>query len=575
MANEDGSVQVVFNGEIYNFRELRKDLIERGHHFRSRTDTETLVHLYEEFGVRCIERLRGMFAFAIWDERRRLALLARDRLGQKPLFYRVDDGRLLFGSEPKAILAFPGQIARADAEAIHHYLCFGFVPSPLSAFDGIRKLPPAHYLTFHDGKVNIQRYWRLTYTPKLQIGEQEASEEILRLLTEAIRLRMVSDVPLGAFLSGGVDSSAVVGIMAQLCGRVKTFSIGFREPDYDERVYARLIAQRFDTEHHEFVVESEHLTDTVEKLVWHYNEPYADPSALPTYYLSKLTRYYVTVALNGDAGDENFAGYRRYAVNLLASRLQYGPPGLRWMLGKLIAVGYRMMATDGPIGNRILELPNVLQVDWRLGYAHMLSKFQKERTHELCSPDFAALAKDSRPEELVSALFREAGTDDVIDSSLYVDSNLYLPDDLLVKVDIASMAVGLEARSPMVDHEFMEFAARLPSRYKMKGYSGKIIFKNAVRGLLPEEILGRTKKGFGVPLSHWFRGELGDFVSDVVLSSRAMQRGYFNRFFVEQIVREHAAGRRDQQYQLWTLLMLELWHRQFIDHKPAVQAGVI
>ena len=322
MVNEDGTVLTVFNGEIYNFQGLRRELSARGHRFRSNTDTEVIVHLYEEYGADCIGRLRGMFALAIWDQSRRVLLLARDRLGKKPLFYRFDGRRLWFGSEPKAILAYPGLSAEPDLEAINHYVGFGYVPSPFSAFKGIKKLPPAHTLEFSDGRVRIQRYWRLNYGPKLKIDEHEAAGEILRRLTEAVRIRMISDVPLGAFLSGGLDSSAIVAIMAGLSSNpVKTFSIGFKEPEYDESAYARIVAERFATDHHEFVVEPEHAVDTIEKLVWHYNEPYADSSALPTYYLSRMTRDYVTVALNGDAGDENFAGYRRYSVNLLASHL--------------------------------------------------------------------------------------------------------------------------------------------------------------------------------------------------------------------------------------------------------------
>jgi asparagine synthase (glutamine-hydrolysing) len=566
MANEDGSVLTVFNGEIYNFQSLRRGLIERGHRFRSNTDTEVIVHLYEDYGADCISYLRGMFALAIWDEPRRLLLLARDRLGKKPLFYRFNGTRLLFGSEPKAILSYPGVTAEPDLDAINDYLALGYVPSPFSAFKGLRKLPPAHTLVFEDGKIRVERYWRLNYLPKLDIDEQEAGDEILRRLTEATRIRMISDVPLGAFLSGGVDSSAVVAVMADLSSKpVKTFSIGFKEPDYDETAYARMVAQRFATDHHEFVVEPAHALDSLEKLVWHYNEPYADSSALPTYYLSKLTRDYVTVALNGDAGDENFAGYHRYWANLLASRILLIPPPVRRLLGRLAADACGLASINTRLASRMGVLADVLRVDWRLHYAYKLSQFREDRRHQLLSPEFAASINGSRSEDLVLALFRSAGTEDAVDSTLYVDANLYLPDDLLVKVDIASMAVGLEARSPMVDHEFMEFVARLPSRFKLSGCSGKVILKRAFRKILPREILDRPKQGFGAPLDHWFRGSLETLIRDTVLSDRAIARGYFNRSYVERLVQEHVAGHITWQRQLWGLLMLELWHRRFVD----------
>jgi asparagine synthase (glutamine-hydrolysing) len=568
MSNEDGSVLTIFNGEIYNYKDLRGELVTRGHRFRSKTDTEVIVHLYEEHGADCVRYLRGMFALAIWDEPRRKLLLARDRLGQKPLFYHFDGKRLLFGSEPKAILAYPGMIAEPDPEAINHYLGFGCVPSPFSAFKGIKKLAPAQSLVFENGRIWTQRYWRLNYTPKLKIDEREACDEIMRQLTEATRLRMVGDVPLGAFLSGGIDSSAIVAVMAGLSSSpVKTFSIGFKEPEYDERAYARVVAERFGTDHHEFQVEPGHVAETVEKLVWHYNEPYADSSALPTYYLSMMTRDYVTVALNGDAGDENFAGYRRYSVNLMASYLERLPAPLRGMLGGLLSTGYRMASADGRLADRIGVLSEVMRVDWRLGYAYMLALFRDDRKRRLYSPEFASVVAASRSEELVLDLFRDAGTDDPIDSTLYVDANLYLPDDLLVKVDIATMAVALEARSPMVDHEFMEFAARLPASFKTRGRSRKVLFKKALSSLLPKEVLDRPKKGFGVPLDQWFSGTLADLVGDTLLSARALNRGYFDPANVRTLVNEHRSGRRKWQHQLWALLMLEMWHQRFIDHQ--------
>jgi asparagine synthase (glutamine-hydrolysing) len=566
MSNEDGSVKIVFNGEIYNFAEHRAWLEERGHRFKSRTDTEVIIHLYEELGVDCLRRLRGMFAFAIWDERKRLLFMARDRIGKKPLFYRLDGRRLIFGSQPKAILAFGGHRAEPNAQAIDKYLAFGFVPAPLCAFEGVQKIPPAHYLVFENGKIEVKRYWRLNYRPKLKIDQREACAEIIRRLTEAVQLRMVSDVPLGAFLSGGIDSSAVVALMSRLSNRpVKTFSIGFKEGDYDETRYARMVAQKFHTEHHEFQVEPDAL-EVMDELVSHYNEPFADSSALPTYYLSKLTRQHVTVALNGDAGDENFGGYYRYSANLMANYLKYAPRSIRRLIGNSIAAAYNAMNSQSRLAHRMRVLGDVLASDPRLGYAEMLTSFGRIRRASLYSSDFADQLLDSESaEDMVLGLYTAAQTDQALDSTLYVDVNLYLPDDLLVKVDIASMAVSLEARSPMVDHEFMEFAASLPASFKIRGRTRKWILRRAFADILPREILERKKMGFGVPIEHWFRGQLRDYISDILLSATSLQRGYFQPNYIKRLIDEHASGARKWHGQLWTLLMLELWFQKFVD----------
>jgi len=569
MANEDGSVQLVFNGEIYNFAEHRLWLQERGHWFRSRTDTEVILHLYEELGVGCLAKLKGMFAFAIWDQRRRALFLARDRLGKKPLFYRFDGKRFVFGSEPKAILACSGITGEVDLSAINHYVAFGYVPSPMSAFRGIQKLAPGHYLVFANGKIEVRRYWHLYYLPKLIISEQEACEEIIRRLKQVVKLRMIADVPLGAFLSGGIDSSAIVAMMSELSSKpVKTFSIGFREPAYDETPYARIVAKQFGTEHHEFQVEPNALA-IIDRLVWHYGEPYADSSALPTYYLSKIAREYVTVALNGDAGDENFGGYRRYSVNWFASQLSYAPAWLRKLTGRVISRVYQTVGSSQRSADRLRILGEVLSNDWRMGYARMAMQFDLAHRTLLYSPEFLSTNRDALPEDLILHLYQQSATRNVVDSTLFVDANLYLPDDLLVKVDIASMAVSLEARSPMVDHEFMEFVARLPVRFKMSGTKRKIILKKALARILPIEVLTRPKKGFGVPLDHWFRGEMNDFIRDIVLSPRSLQRGYFDATYVRRLVEEHCCGVRSWHEQMWNLLMLELWHREFIDDNQA------
>jgi len=565
MANEDGSVRIVFNGEIYNFKEHREWLLSRGHRFKSRTDTEVIIHLYEEMGVECLKLLRGMFAFAIWDEGKRLLFIARDRLGKKPLYYRFDECRFMFASEIKALLAHPSVGAEPDPAAINHYLAFGYVPGTQSAFKGIQKLPPAHYLTLCQGRIETHRYWRVHYLPKFEFDEREACEQIIQRLKEAVRLRMISDVPLGAFLSGGIDSSAVVAMMAQLSSKpVKTFSIGFNEPRYDERNYAREIARRFETEHYEFTVLPDTI-DVLDKLVWHYDEPYADSSALPTYYLCKLAREHVTVALNGDAGDENFAGYPKYLMNAIAERARRSPAWARRTTGLVAALGATLFSPDRMIAKKLRALKYTLETEPVFGVAQRMMNFNAQGRRMLYSIDFAATVNQGAPEEMISELYYQTDADNVVDRSLGIDLSLYLPYDLLVKVDVASMAVGLEARSPMVDHEFVEFVARLPHRFKISGLTLKAIFKKALKGLLPKNILGRPKMGFGVPLDYWFRGELRDYIRDILLSQRHLERGYFRREAVEKLVENHVTGRVNAQYSIWNLLMLELWHRAQID----------
>ncbi len=425
MANEDGSVRIVFNGEIYNFKEHREWLLSRGHRFKSRTDTEVIIHLYEEMGVECLKLLRGMFAFAIWDEGKRLLFIARDRLGKKPLYYRFDECRFMFASEIKALLAHPSVGAEPDPAAINHYLAFGYVPGTQSAFKGIQKLPPAHYLTLCQGRIETHRYWRVHYLPKFEFDEREACEQIIQRLKEAVRLRMISDVPLGAFLSGGIDSSAVVAMMAQLSSKpVKTFSIGFNEPRYDERNYAREIARRFETEHYEFTVLPDTI-DVLDKLVWHYDEPYADSSALPTYYLCKLAREHVTVALNGDAGDENFAGYPKYLMNAIAERARRSPAWARRTTGLVAALGATLFSPDRMIAKKLRALKYTLETEPVFGVAQRMMNFNAQGRRMLYSIDFAATVNQGAPEEMISELYYQTDADNVVDRSLGIDLSLF------------------------------------------------------------------------------------------------------------------------------------------------------
>jgi asparagine synthase (glutamine-hydrolysing) len=565
MSNEDGSVWMTFNGEIYNFPELRQGLLARGHHFRSHTDSETIIHLWEEKGPQMLDDLRGMFAIALWDERQQTLFLARDRMGKKPLFYADLPGRIVFASEIKAILQDPDFIPEPDLEAIKYYLAYQSVPAPYCAFKGIKKLPPAHYLLAKHGHVQVKRYWQLSYQDPLRV-ESEAAEkdlqaEIIERLREVVRMRLISDVPLGAFLSGGVDSSIVVALMAELMNQpVKTFSIGFPQDEYNELPYARQVAERYHTDHHEFVVTPD-AQAIIPHLVWHYNEPFADSSAIPTYYVSQLARQFVTVALTGDAGDENFAGYPRYLFEE-----PFGPeypriqqrlidPTIDERLRPFVHPG-RLTLADR---RRMIDLKKA-----RLYYYYRITHFQEAHLQELLSPDFAARTADIFPVDIMLQKYRQSGARDFLDSTLFVDLNFYLPDTLMTKTDIAGMAHSLEARMPMLDHKFLEFAARIPSRLKLRDGVGKSILKKAVEPYLPHEVIYRNKMGFAVPIDHWFRGELKEMLYDTLLSPRALQRGYFQPQYVRWLLDSHQRGER-LHFWIWNLLMLELWQQMFID----------
>jgi asparagine synthase (glutamine-hydrolysing) len=565
MAADDPRVQVVCNGEIYNFRELRAELEARGYRFRTRSDTEVLLAAYTVHGAECLARLRGMFAFALWDGGRRRLLLARDRPGKKPLYYRLDGDGIAFASEPKAFLAEPSFEPRPDAAALYDYLTYHYVPGPLSAFETVRRVPPAHYLLVEDGRVRLERYWRLRSQPKRRLSEADAAAELRARLRDAVRARLVADVPLGAFLSGGIDSGAIVALMAETGpGPVRTFSIGFEEPAYDERPYAQLVARRYGTEHHEFVVRPE-AVDLLPRLVWHYNEPYADSSAVATFCLAELTRRHVTVALNGDGGDENLAGYTRYLATRLAERYASLVRPVHRPLAALLGA---VPAAGGGTVTRARRFVEALGETPARRYTRWVSHFDPVLKRELTTEDFRRAAGDRDSVEHLAAAFRRAEGSDLVDATLQVDRETYLPDDLLVKVDIATMAHGLESRSPFLDHELMEFCATLPSDLKLRGLTTKYLLKRAVRDLLPAAVVDRPKQGFGVPIDRWLREELRTVVHDVLLDSRTRQRGYFHEPVVRRLLSEHQRGVRGWHYQLWNLLMLELWHRTFVDGRP-------
>jgi asparagine synthase (glutamine-hydrolysing) len=563
--NEDRTIALVMNGEIYNFQELREDLRRRGHTFSSHVDAEVIVHLYEEHGEELVTHLRGMFAFAIWDARRRRLFCARDRVGKKPLFWARKGSRVWFASEIRALLEDPEIERTVDLAAIDGYLTFQYVPHPMSAFRGVRKLPPASTLTVTEDGETVSRYWSLDYSRKLDgVPRQELEEQLREHIREATRIRLMSEVPLGAFLSGGIDSSAVVAAMAeQMSEPVKTFSIGFSDADFDEVRYARMVAERFATDHHEFRVEPEALT-IMPKLARHYGEPYADSSAIPSFYLAELTSRHVTVALNGDGGDESFAGYDRYFGNDLVSRLDWLPAPLKRMgprVARLLPEGSRTNSTPA----RLRRLTGTLAMEPDRRWAKWMAAFDDDRRWRVMTPEFHAAVGEGCADSVIGEPWRASTAQNRIDQLLDVDVNTYLPGDLLVKMDIATMAYSVEARSPLLDHELMQFAASLPANYKLRGRDGKHILKSALRGVVPDEILDRRKMGFGVPLPRWFREDLRDLPSEILLDPHTIERGYFKREEVERLIREHQQSHADHSQRLWVLLQLEMWHREVVE----------
>jgi asparagine synthase (glutamine-hydrolysing) len=563
--NEDRSVVVVLNGEIYNYRELRERLVRNGHVFRTKGDTEVIVHLYEEEGPDCVRSLHGMFSFAIWDARRAQLVLARDRVGKKPLFYAHRDGALSFASELRALMQDDELPRDLDHQAIDCYLAYQYVPAPLSVFRAARKLPPASTLVYRDGDVRIERYWRLDYSRKRDVTDREAlHEEIRDTIRRATQRRMVADVPLGAFLSGGIDSSAVVAAMAEASSRpVKTFSIGFENAAFDELRYARAIAEKFETEHHEFVVKPD-AVDLIPKIVHQYGEPFADSSAIPSFYLAELTRRHVTVALNGDGGDESFAGYTRYVGNLMARRLERLPLPLRRVAG---AVGDRL-PTNANVSStlsRARRLARSLPLDAPARYARHMSYFDWMQRDELYTDDFKELIGESLTADVIAGPWYAASGTDPIDVMLETDVETYLPGDLLVKMDIATMAYSLEARSPLLDPEVMELGASLPAELKLRGTEKKVVLRDALRGWIPDDILDRPKMGFGVPIVDWFRNDLREWARDILLDPSTRERGWFDSGYVEMTLDRHARGLEDASSRIWALLVLELWLREFVD----------
>ncbi len=560
--NHDRTKWLIFNGEIYNYREVRTQLEKLGHKFYTDSDTEVVVAAYDEYGTDCPKHLRGMFAFAIWDERDQSLFLARDRVGKKPLLYAHFPGQLIFASEFSALVLHPDVSRDVDFEAIHHYLSFMCVPAPLTAYRAIRKLEPAHWLLWRNGEIKTERYWRLDFSKKTSLSEIEAGERLIDLLREAVRIRLMSEVPLGAFLSGGIDSSAVVALMAQESSeRVKTFSIGFEEQDFSELHHARRVAERVGADHHEFIVRPDAM-EILPTLVEHYGEPFADSSAIPSYYVSRETRRYVTVALNGDGGDECFAGYERYAAMNLAQTYA-SIPGKR-LIGTATQAIPTPRSRGNPIGKaqRFIAAASLPPIE---RYLRWISSFDEPAKQKLYTDDFRAETASFRTVSFLEPWFANVNGRGIIDAALLADTMTYLPNDLLVKMDIASMSVSLEARSPFLDHRLMEFAASLPEKMKLRRMTTKYLLKKVLKDFVPGQNLTRRKMGFGVPIGYWFRGTMQAFLRETLLSEKSLGRGFFKPERIRAIVDEHIDNRMDHSHRLWSLMMLELWFQRFID----------
>ncbi|HYM22078.1 MAG TPA: asparagine synthase (glutamine-hydrolyzing) [Vicinamibacterales bacterium] len=571
IANEDGTIWVIFNGEIYNFADVRSELLARGHRFRTHTDTEVIVHAYEQWGDEAVDRFRGMFAFAVWDELRRRLLLVRDRLGVKPLYYCVTAHGVTFGSEIKSLLEDPDVPRQWSAESIDAYLALQYIPCPRTIFNAIWKLPAGHLLVAANGRVRTRRYWDLTFT-----GDGDPSRESRYLdeleanIDEAVRLRMVADVPLGAFLSGGIDSSMVVSSMVRSApGRVLTASVGFDDAAYDELEYARTVARHLGTEAYEEVVRPD-IADLLPKLAWHLDEPFADSSAVPTYYVSKAARQHVTVALSGDGGDEVWAGYARHKIECAEHRARrmLGPRGGR-IAGRLARRMPHAVKGARSLGHLALT-PAEACAD-----KHAYGLFEGDGRRALYSAEFAAEVRDADPFHGFRVAYQSCGSPDPIDRALYVDVKTYLVDDILTKVDKMSMAVSLEARDPLLDHKLLEFVATIPSSLKLKHGRTKYLLRRLLARRIPQSIVDRPKQGFEAPIGRWLRGPLAPMVNELLTDGRLADRGVFEEREVRRLWDEHRQATADHRHRLWSLMMLELWFRQFVDNvSRPMTAGV-
>ena len=560
MCNEDGTIWVLLNGEIYNYPELRQELLGRGHQFVTRSDTEAIVHMYEDIGEEVFSRLRGMFAIAIWDSRHRKVVLGRDRVGKKPLFYAASGGRVLFGSELKSLLAADGIPRTIDPQALSDYLAFGYVPAPKTIYKAVRKVQPGHYVVASARDVKETQYWDISFGHTEERREEEWCEILRHELCEATRVRLMSEVPLGAFLSGGVDSSSVVAMMSRLQKRpVTTCSIGFDHEAYNEVEYAREIAKLFNTDHHEQTVRAD-ASSIIDKLVWHYDEPFADSSAIPTYYVSKVARGHVTVALGGDGGDESLAGYRRYKFDYFENQFRrFVPPWMRRTVFGPLGRWYPGLAWAPRVFRAKATLQS-LSRDPLDGYVNSVSAFRSEQRRHAFTGDFRRELADYDPMDVMRYHYHRSGSDDLLSRVQYLDIKTYLPDDILAKVDRASMAVSLEVRAPLLDHKFMERVATMPSHLKLRNGTGKYIFKKALEKVLPHDILYRSKQGFAIPLEHWLRGELKEMAYETIFSS---PDGYLEPAYLRKLWDQHQKGLYDRTSHLWLVFIFRKWKKMF------------
>jgi asparagine synthase (glutamine-hydrolysing) len=553
MSNEDGSIWITYNGEVYNFQELRNELEAKGHRFKSKSDTEVIIHLYEERGIDCVKFLRGMFAFGLWDEVKQILFLARDRLGQKPLYYYIDNEKLLFASEIKAITASGLMDTSPDYEALYQYLCLGYVPHPKTGFEDINKLPPGHRLIVDDADVRIERYWSLEKNTNRSelLAEEEAGQRLIDLLEEATRIRLVSDVPLGVLLSGGIDSNAVVAMMSRCSGQIKTFTIGFEEDLYDERKEAKFLADILSTDHHEMVVRP-NIIHTLPKIVGAYDEPFADPSVIPSYCVAEMARSHVKVVLNGDGGDENFAGYGEYIQGFVGTLLTNMPPSAGVFLSKILN-----LKKPG----KVKSLSQVLALSGRSPatiFSHLRLITPLTFLDALLNPDYKKLVGNVDPVGHLVEYYEKLDKGDTVNTMLAVDRKTLLPDDLLFKIDVATMSHGLEARSPFLDHHLVEFVAGLPGNLKLRGFKKKYILKEAMKDILPPQILKRRKKGFDVPVGRWLKNELNEVCQDILLSDSLVMEIFIKKK-LEEVFADHLTDRKDWGRFLWMILMLHIW----------------
>jgi asparagine synthase (glutamine-hydrolysing) len=573
--NEDQTVAVILNGEIYNYRELRAELEQRGHTFRSQSDTEVLPHLYEEYGAEMVQHLNGMFAFALWDARRRRLLLARDRFGEKPLYWGVFDQTLLFASEPKVLLAHPAVRSSLNLDALRQYLSFDYVPAPLTIYEGINKLPAAHTLTLTDGRIETRAYWCLSYETKQPApSETEAAEHLQKLLADSVRMRLVSDVPLGVLLSGGVDSSTVAALAVRASTEaVKTFSISFAESSFDESFYARAVAKFLGTDHHEERLSANLAANLVGEIGSWMDEPFSDPSLVPTYLLSRFTRKHVTVALGGDGGDELFAGYPMYRGHRWAENYAKVPRALRAGLIEplvgLLPVKTKNLSFDYKATRFIAGT----KYDPVARHHIWFGSFNPAEQKLLLTPEVIS-ATDADVYRVARVMLAECDASDIVEQMQSLDTRLYLAEDILTKVDRASMAVSLEVRAPFLDHRVAEFVASLPANYKLRGRRTKYILKRAIKDLLPPFVARRGKKGFGVPVAEWLKGKLQPLARDLLSPERVRRAGVFNPEYVTRLLDEHERGVANHRKLLWTLLMFELWHESFVETPRRIETSV-